>query len=100
MRRWGFYFGNRLAFAGVACEEDAGTVDLRLVETEHYSQTATLPQRMGMEQRVREIVQSDIERIMGPGSRLSIRFEPHKEDEHLLAQRIFAVAPLATGPDL
>ena len=86
----------------VACLEAAQTLKLSIIEAEHHAHTASLPQRIGLEQRVRENVLSDIEWTMGPDWRVTFRFEPRKLDEGQLAQVAFGVPrPLAaTDPDL
>jgi hypothetical protein len=97
VRRWGFYCGNRLAFAGMACVSGERTLNLRVVEAEHHAHSATLPQRIGMEQRVRERVQADIDWTMGPGWQVTFRFEPCKLDVRTLAQEAFGMAISASG---
>lgn len=89
VRRWGFYSGNRLAFTGVACLTGDRMLHLRIVEAEHHAHTASLPQRIGMEQHVRENVRADIEWAMGPGWQVTFRFEGRKLDEHQLAHEAF-----------
>jgi hypothetical protein len=88
LRRWGFYSGNRLAFAGVAWKADAGELHLRFIEAEHHAHTATLPQRIGLEQLIRELARADIQRAMGEHWRVLIRFAPRKLDERRLAREV------------
>jgi hypothetical protein len=96
VRRWGFYSGNRLAFAGVAFQAGERLLLLRLIEAEHHAHTATLPQRISVEQQVREYVQADIEGAMGPDWRVSFRFEARKLDETNLALQAFGALQGAT----
>lgn len=98
MRRWGFYSGNRLAFAGVARRSGAGELRLRFTEAEHHAHTATLPQRIGFEQLIREQVRTDIRRAMGAHWKVFIQFAPRKLDEHRLARDVFGTsAPRAVS---
>lgn len=99
LRRWGFYSGNRLAFAGVACRSTSRELRLRFIEAEQHAHTATLPQRIGLEQLIRELARADILRAMGKHWNVLIQFAPHRLDEHRLAREVLGVPKSRTASD-
>ena len=89
LKRWGFYFQNRLAYAGVAVSASATKVWVRFFEAEHHPHTCTLPERMSHEQLVRKQVCADLQREFGSEADPVFRFEPIRCSESRLAQAVF-----------
>ena len=96
LKRWGFYFQNRLAYAGIAVRAGAMRIGVRFFETEHHPHMSSLPERMSHEQLVRDQVSMELERELGNEFKLSFRFEPVRCSEHRLAQVVFG--ELASTP--
>ena len=89
LKRWGFYFQNRLAYAGIAVRAGAMRIGVRFFETEHHPHMSSLPERMSHEQLVRKQVCADLQREFGSEADPVFRFEPIRCSESRLAQAVF-----------
>lgn len=89
VRKWGFWYEGGLAVAGVALQSAGNRICVRLTETVCYVIAAPLPTRLHLERLIRERVRRDINEILGPDCKASIRFDPMIRDEHCLAVEVF-----------
>jgi len=94
VRRWGFFANDHLAYAGVAHQSGPLELHLRIFEAEQHSHTASLPERIRLEQLIRVQVSADVEQSLGVEWIALFHFEPQRQNEHRLARDVFN-APLA-----
>jgi len=92
VRRWGFYTNRRLAYAGVACVSHSRELRIRFIEAEHHAHTTTLPERMRLEQLIRESVGAEMAQTLGLATAPIFGFEPFKLSEPQLALSVFGTS--------
>jgi hypothetical protein len=88
LRRWGFLWEDRLAFAGFARQSGATEIWVRVIETEEHAHSTFLPQRLRREQLIRAWVESDVRLVLGEGWAVRFQYQRRAVKESRLFKAI------------